>query len=55
MLQAVVLVLAFALLNRLRGWEWGKPYTSKGITSAVSGLLLEGVLSGWDMRRWLLG
>ena len=40
MFQAVVLVLAFALLNRLRGSD--VPFTSKGITSAVSGLAAGG-------------
>ena len=42
MIQAVLLALAFAALNRLRGWEWGKPYTSKGMTSAVSGAVAGG-------------
>ena len=44
MTQLLVMVLAFAALNRLRGWDWGKLYTSKGITSAVSGLVAGGVV-----------
>jgi hypothetical protein len=36
MIQALVMILAFAALNRLRGSD--VPFTSKGITSAVSGL-----------------
>jgi hypothetical protein len=42
MLQALVMILVFGVLNRLRGWEWGKPYTSKGMTSAVSGAVAGG-------------
>src|SRR5262245_16141796 len=42
MMQAFAMILAFAALNRLRGWDWGKPYTSKGITSAVSGAVAAG-------------
>src|SRR4029453_5330594 len=42
MFQVITLALVFAVLNRLRGWEWGKPYTSKGMTSAVSGAVAGG-------------
>jgi hypothetical protein len=42
-MQAVIMVLALAALNRLRGWDWGKPYTSKGVTSALSGAVAGGI------------
>jgi hypothetical protein len=46
----MMLSLYFAALNRARGGEWGKPYTSRGITSALCG-----VGAGLYAMSWQVG
>lgn len=38
----LLLTATYAILNRLRGSDFGKPYTSKGVTSFICGLATGG-------------
>lgn len=42
MLFTVSSTVFLALLNRLRGWDWGKPYTSKYLCAVYAALFLAG-------------
>jgi hypothetical protein len=46
----MMLPLTFAALNRARGADWGKPYTSKGVTSVLCG-----VIAGVSVLSWQVG
>lgn len=47
----MILPLIFALLNRLRGSDWGKPFTSDGVIAAVQGITIGG-LALWHGYGW---
>jgi hypothetical protein len=38
----MMIPLTFAALNRARGSDWGKPFTSKGVTSVLCGVIAGG-------------
>lgn len=47
----LLLIPLFAALNRLRGSDWGKPWTSDGVIAAAEGIAIGG-LTLWHGFGW---